>query len=103
MQQAKVIEEMVLEDEPGRDDYLYISATPWISFTSATHPIHMNPVDSVPRLAWGKFYTDGRDRIQLPYSIQVHHALADGLHMGKFSTLFQSLADNPAETFKALL
>ena len=98
-QQDLVIEEMVLEDEPGRDDYLFISVTPWISFTSATHPINMSPVDSVPRLCWGKFFTDGMGKIQLPYSIQVHHALADGVHMGKFAQLFQALADKPAETF----
>ena len=34
-----------LEDEPGRDDLLYITSIPWVSFTSITHPIQMNPVE----------------------------------------------------------
>lgn len=98
IQQKKVYDEMVLEDEPGRDDYLYISVLPWISFTNMTHPVHMNPTDSVPRLVWGKFYT-AEGKTLLPYSVQVHHALADGVHIGKFVSLFQALADNPADTF----
>jgi len=97
IQQKKVYDEMVLEDEPGRDDYLYISVLPWISFTNTTHPVQMSPVDSVPRLVWGKFYSN-EGKTMLPYSVQVHHALADGLHIGKFATLFQALADDPTTT-----
>ena len=99
-QQQKVYDEMVLEDEPGRDDFLFISVLPWISFTNTTHPINMSPVDSIPRLVWGKFYADpaNKDRTLLPYSIQAHHALADGVHFGKFAEVFQDLADNPATT-----
>ncbi|MFT5209946.1 MAG: chloramphenicol O-acetyltransferase type A [Flavobacterium sp.] len=99
-EQQKVYAEMVLEDEPGRDDFLFISVLPWISFTNTTHPINMHPVDSVPRLVWGKFYADPADkqRTLLPYSIQAHHALADGVHFGKFAEIFQNLADNPATT-----
>ena len=28
-----------IEDEPGRDDLLYVTSIPWVSFTSLTHPI----------------------------------------------------------------
>ena len=99
-QQQKVYEEMVLEDEAGRDDFLFISVLPWISFTNTTHPINMSPVDSVPRLVWGKFYADpaNKNRTLLPYSIQAHHALTDGVHFGKFAAIFQALADEPAKT-----
>ena len=72
-----------IEDEPGRDDQLYISCIPWVSFTSLVHPIHMNPVDSVPRICWGKFTTEG-DKKMMPVSIQAHHALMDGFHVGLF-------------------
>lgn len=39
-----------VEDEPGRDDLLFITSIPWVSFTTITHPINMNPVDSIPRI-----------------------------------------------------
>jgi len=35
----------------------------------------------------------------LPYSLQAHHALADGFHAGKFFNLFQEIADNPETLF----
>ncbi len=76
-----------LEDEPDRDDYLFVSSLPWVKFTSISHPIHMHPADSVPRISWGKVTESGADTI-VPVSVQVHHALADGLHIGAF---FESL------------
>lgn len=72
----------MLEDEPGRDDYLFMTAIPWVSFTSFMHPLDF-PVDSVPRFAWGKFFEDG-EFLKMPLSVQGHHALMDGIHMGKF-------------------
>ncbi len=85
-----------IEDEPGRDDLLYITCIPWISFTNLTHPISMNPVDSVPRIAWGKYFEDN-GKIQLPLSVQAHHALVDGLHVGQYFQHFQEILDNPSK------
>ncbi len=67
----------------GRDDLLYITCIPWVSFTHVSHTISLNRDDAVPRISWGKYFHDG-DRILLPFSVQVHHALADGLHVGKY-------------------
>jgi chloramphenicol O-acetyltransferase type A len=83
-----------LEDEPGQDDLLFMTSIPWISFTGIMHPIHMHPVDSVPRFAWGKFFKQN-DRIMLPFSVQVHHALMDGFHAGRFYLKLQQYLDAP--------
>ncbi len=48
---AAVRQQIVLSDEPGRDDLLFMTAIPWVSFTSFTHPTHLNPSDTVPRFA----------------------------------------------------
>ncbi len=84
----------VLEDEPGQDDLLFMTTVPWVSFTSIAHPIHMNPVDSVPRISWGKFFSEG-DRLKMPLSIQAHHALMDGFHAGQFYELAQRYLSDP--------
>lgn len=89
-----------LEDEPGQDDLLFMSGIPWVSFTSMVHPIHMHPADSVPRLSWGKFFADGQ-RLKLPLAVQVHHALMDGIHVGRFYQLVQELLDQPEALFGA--
>jgi len=81
-----------LKDEPERDDYLYVSSLPWVKFTSISHPIHMHPVDCIPRLSWGKFSSEG-NRVVMPLSAQVHHGLADGFHVGQFFSRFQEWAE----------
>lgn len=102
-QAAAVIERVkqqpALEDEPGQDDLLYMTGIPWVSFTGMLHPIHMHPVDSVPRISWGKFYAEGSS-LKLPLSVQVHHALMDGVHIGRYFTQVQSYLDRPEHLLK---
>jgi chloramphenicol O-acetyltransferase type A len=77
-----------------RDDVLYMTAIPWVSFTSFSHPMPTTPPDSVPRIAWGRFF-EVDDRSMMPLSVQGHHALMDGLHIGRFFEAFQADASNP--------
>jgi len=91
---AYVKENPTLEDEPGQDDLLYLSAIPWVSFTSVKHAIHFDPVDSVPRFSWGKFFAEG-ESLKMPLDVQVHHGLVDGLHVGRFYAGVQYLMDHP--------
>lgn len=60
---ADVKKHPTLATRPERDDLLYMTAIPWVSFTSFAHPILSLPADSVPRFAWGKFHNDG-DRVK---------------------------------------
>ncbi|MEL7159782.1 MAG: CatA-like O-acetyltransferase, partial [Bacteroidota bacterium] len=57
------------EDEKGADDYLFLSAFPWASFTSITHAMHYSPADSVPRITWGKYFRRG-DKTLMPLAVQ---------------------------------
>jgi chloramphenicol O-acetyltransferase type A len=82
--------QIVLTDEPETDHWLFMTAIPWVSFTSFMHPLKLNPVDSVPRFAWGKFFKEGNS-IKMPLSVQGHHALMDGIHMGRFYEIVQEL------------
>ncbi|OPJ64014.1 chloramphenicol acetyltransferase [Clostridium oryzae] len=92
----KVKNKITIEDEPGRDDLLYITSIPWISFTNITHPIQMKPVDSIPRISWGKYFEEG-GKVKLPFSVQAHHALVDGIHVGQFFSIIQEILDNPVK------
>jgi chloramphenicol O-acetyltransferase type A len=66
-----------------QDDVLYMTAIPWVSFTSFLHPMRLQPEDSIPRFVWGKFFKDG-EQLKMPLGVQGHHALLDGIHAGKF-------------------
>ena len=81
--EALVKSNATLVDQPGRDDYFFITSLPWISFTSFTHPMHYHPIDSVPRLCWGKYYKEN-GKVMLPFGVQAHHALVDGWHIGQY-------------------
>ena len=91
---AYVQEHPFVEEEPGQDNLLYLTAIPWVSFTSFMHPLDLNPVDSVPRFAWGKFFEDG-EFMKMPLSVQAHHALMDGLHMGRYYAKVQEFLYHP--------
>jgi chloramphenicol O-acetyltransferase type A len=85
-----------LYDEPEQDDLLYLSGLPWVSFTGISQPIHMHPVDSIPRITWGKYFIE-QDRVQLPLSVQVHHALMDGIHASRYILKFHEIAEKPGQ------
>jgi len=87
-------EHLTLKDEPGRDDLLFMTAIPWVSFTSFRHPMRLHPTDSVPRFAWGKFFEEG-DRLKMPLDVQGHHALMDGIHVGRFFAEVDDILRHP--------
>jgi chloramphenicol O-acetyltransferase type A len=77
-----------------------MSAIPWVSFTSFNHPMHYHPSDSVPRFAWGKVFTQGERKL-MPLDVQGHHALMDGIHMGKYYAAVQGYLDVPGSVLGA--
>lgn len=83
-----------LDDGPEPDTLLFMTSIPWVSFTSMMHPLALNPADSVPRFAWGKWFEEG-DCLKMPLSAQAHHALVDGVHMGRLYEKVQALFDEP--------
>ena len=66
----------------------------WVSCTSMMHPIHISPADSVPRIAWGKVQ-DESEVLKMPLSVQGHHGLMDGLHIGRYFEQFQEYLSSP--------
>jgi len=66
-----------------REDMIHFTTLPWVSFSSFSHARNWGSEDSVPKIAFGKFVkADGRTL--LPFSVEVHHALMDGLHVGRY-------------------
>lgn len=92
-----VKQNLTLNDEPGRDDRLYLTAIPWVSFTSFKHPLNLQRPDSVPRFAYGKFSEEG-GRLKMPLAVQGHHAVMDGLHAGRFYAEMEGLLNHPGST-----
>ena len=73
----------------GRDDLIHYSALPWIAFTSFAHARNWRRADSIPKIVFGRCAEEG-GRFRLPVSVEVHHALMDGLHVGRYLERFQA-------------
>jgi chloramphenicol O-acetyltransferase type A len=78
--------------ETDRLDLIYYSVIPWVSFTSFKHASRHDNRQTVPRMVYGKLYQSA-GRMLLPHSVEVHHALADGLHVGQYFEALQATMD----------
>jgi chloramphenicol O-acetyltransferase type A len=79
--------------EVGRLDLIYYSVIPWVSFTSFKHANSGDHRQTVPRMVFGKMFEEAGRR-KLPFSVEVHHALMDGYHVGRYYNLFQEELDS---------
>lgn len=76
------------------EDVVHFTTLPWLSFTSFSHARHRGRGDSVPKIAFGKF-TRENERVLLPISVEVHHALMDGLHVGRYLLRLEEVLGEP--------
>lgn len=68
-----------------------VSAVPWVSFTGFNLNVYDNGRYLLPIFTVGKYYErDGKTFI--PMAVQVHHAVCDGYHAGRFIGEVQNLA-----------
>lgn len=81
--------------KPDSGDYrIHFTTLPWVAFTSFSHARNWGSEDSIPKIAFGKFFKEN-DRTLLPFSVEVHHALMDGLHVGRYLTRLEELLAQP--------
>ena len=80
---------------------IHCTTLPWLHFTSFSHARNAGPDNSVPKLAFGRIDVDGA-RAWMPLSVEVHHALMDGLHVGQFVQGFEAALIDPEAWLGAL-
>jgi len=85
--------ELFAGDDPGDvrvETLVHMTALPWFSFTAFTHA--RGTGDDRPKVAFGRFKEEG-GRLLMPVAVDVHHALCDGLHVGRFFEQLQAQLD----------
>lgn len=70
------------------EDVAYLSCLPWMDYTSLDNALP-GPDDCIPRVTWGKIVPSG-DGFDMAMTLQVHHALVDGLQVARFFEATQS-------------
>ena len=97
---TKAVEEIRSGDggfRPKHEDDARIHCTtlPWIAFTSFSHARRWwHKEDSVPKISFGKFVNEN-GRTLMPFSVEVHHALMDGLHVGRYIERIEEMLAKP--------
>lgn len=86
--------------KPGQTPNMFnVSSIPWAHYTD----FHLDLFDGgdylLPIFTLGKY--EGREeRLFLPVTAQVHHAVCDGFHLSRFMAELQALADSAGEWLK---
>lgn len=75
---------------------IHYSVIPWVHFSSVTHPRNYGTDDSVPKIVFGK-YSQKSGRNIMPVSVEAHHALMDGFHIGQYFEGLQRSMDKPEQ------
>ncbi|MCX8523232.1 chloramphenicol acetyltransferase [Chryseobacterium formosus] len=72
------------------ENVIHFSAVPWLDFTALSHARSFAFPDSCPKISFGKV-TEQNGKKLMSVSINAHHGLMDGLHIGLFTERFQEL------------
>jgi chloramphenicol O-acetyltransferase type A len=79
-----------------RDDVAYLSCLPWLDYTSLDNALP-GPDDCIPRVSWGKFVEEAPGRWRMAMTLQVHHALVDGMQVGQYFSAVQGALEGVAD------
>ncbi|CAN5210070.1 CatA-like O-acetyltransferase [soil metagenome] len=85
---------IAIDARADRTDLIHFSSLPWVAFTSISHARNWGREDSVPKITFGRYHRVG-DRIEIPVSVEVHHALLDGVHVGRYFERLQHYFAEP--------
>ena len=84
-----------LKDHRGRYDIIMYSGVPWIQYIHIVRTIAKIGIDSNPKISWGRYFREN-GRMLVPFSVQVHHGLMDGFHVGRYFEELQRYVDGLA-------
>lgn len=79
--------------EESRENIFFISAIPWVSFTSFTVNVANMQNFFAPMFTLGKYYNQ-EGKTLLPLAVQVHHSVCDGFHVARLINELQEMSDN---------
>lgn len=75
---------------------VHMTTLPWMHFSSYSNVRQRGPHESIPKIAFGRIDAEG-ERLWMPLSVEVHHALMDGLHVGRFIEGFEAALRSPED------
>lgn len=90
---VKKIKGLGVSENTMRKDVIHYSSVPWFKITGLSHARNYKFEDSVPKITFGKFEIIDNKKI-MNISINGHHGLLDGYHVGIYLKTFQDLLNS---------
>ncbi|MGL4726164.1 MAG: type A chloramphenicol O-acetyltransferase [Scandinavium sp.] len=87
--------------EESRENIFFVSAIPWVSFTSFNVNVANMQNFFAPMFTFGK-YSSQEGKVVLPLAAQVHHAVCDGFHLARLFNELQEMCDDIRQLSNAL-
>ena len=79
-----------------RENTVLLSCVPWFSYTEVSFRMKDDRIFLRPFIVWGRLTASGGETV-LPFTLQIHHAAADGYHCHLFFCYLEELLRCPAE------
>lgn len=70
-----------------------VSCLPWVKYSAFDMHVFDEGKYLAPVVTWGK-YVSQNDKIIIPLTMNIHHAVADGFHLCRFFTEIQNLLNS---------
>ena len=74
------------------ENIFFVSAIPWVSFTSFNVNVANMQNFFAPMFTLGKYYQQD-EKVLLPLAAQVHHSVCDGFHLARLINELQEMCD----------
>ena len=84
----------VVEGQPA--NHFDVSCLPWVRYSHFDVHVFDQGDFLAPVVTWGKYEADG-DKLVMPLTMNIHHAVADGFHLCRFFKEVQELVDSLPE------
>lgn len=82
-----------------QNNFFIVSCLPWFNYTSFNVNNEGSTPFLFPMVTWGKFFEEG-NKVIIPVTIQVHHAVADGYHCSLFYSDVKEISLSPEKYLK---
>lgn len=90
-QRKNKCERAIIKDQP--QNFFDVSCLPWIRYKHFDVHIFDDGKFLAPVVTWGKYEAEN-NKVLMPLTMNIHHAVADGFHLSRFFNEVQALIDS---------
>lgn len=90
-QRKNKCEHAIIKDQP--QNFFDVSCLPWIRYKHFDVHVFDDGKFLAPVVTWGKYEAEN-NKVLMPLTMNIHHAVADGFHLSRFFYEVQALIDS---------